>query len=141
MGSFTNTWDFKYLVEEYQRLTIWSSFNSCFFCVFHCLPVIIWNLFIYWLLTYNLFPQSLWFILLLMVCQDPINGKYLVSVIWCSSTIICWWLSWIVVTLKPEDRILSLEQMKMPLRQSTKQNDQVFRERFLTSKKLPKICL
>ena len=90
MGSFTNTWDFKYLVYEYQRLTVWrSSFNSCLFCVSHCLPVIIWNLFIYWLFTYNLFPQSLWFMCLLMVCQDPISGKYLVSVIWCSSTVIC----------------------------------------------------
>lgn len=103
MGSFTNTWDFKYLVYEYQRLTVWrSSFNSCFFCVFYCLPVIIWNLCIYWLFTYNWFPQSLWFILLLVVCQDPINGKYLVSIIWYHSTIIGWWLSWIAVTLKPE---------------------------------------
>lgn len=103
MGSFTNTWDFKYLVYEYQRLTVWrSSFNSCFFCVFYCLPVVIWNLCIYWLFTYNWFPQSLWFILLLVVCQDPINGKYLVSIIWYHSTIICWWLSWIAVTLKPE---------------------------------------
>lgn len=141
MGSFTNTWNFRYLVYEYQRLTVWrSSFNSCF-CVFYCLPVIIWNLCIYWLFTYNWFPQSLWFILLLVVCQDPINGKYLVSVIWYSSTIICWWLSWIAVTLKPEDRVLSLEPMKMPLRQRTKENDQVFRERLLTAKKLPKICL
>ena len=29
----------------------------------------------------------------------------------------------------------------MPLRQRTKENDQVFRERLLTAKKLPKICL
>lgn len=31
---------------------------------------------------YNLFSQSLWFVSLLLLCQEPINGKYLVCVPW-----------------------------------------------------------
>lgn len=113
---------FTCVVYEYQWFTI---LRSSFFMFF---SVSINNNkdFIYSLLIYSVFSQSLWFILLLTVWQDPINDTHLVSVIWCSTTIICQWRSWIVFMLKYEDRVLVLEQMKIPLRQRTKLSDQAF---------------